>query len=193
MKVSSNQQKEHQMKQATMPLRLPTAVILMAGFGAISAFGQFAATGTTNLSVTVGAEAAIQVNTATTNLTSAGLFADYTGTTSLTYKIRTTQSGGTGSVVLKITTDFAAGGPSVAAPAAGDALTYTCTVAAPGTACTGSVTALTSATTSVATFAADAHSAKAGNAASVAWDLPDDPVYKTGSYTAVATFTISAT
>jgi hypothetical protein len=181
------------MNQSRMPLRLLTTIILMAGLGAVSAFGQFGATGTTNLSVTVNPEAAILINTATTALTSAGLFADYTGTTSFTYKIRTTLAGGTGSVVLKITTDFAAGGPSVAAPLAGDALTYACTVAAPGTACTGSVTALTTATTSVATFAADAHSAKAGNAGSVAWDLPDDPVYKTGSYTAVATFTISAT
>ena len=180
------------MKESRIPLRLATTVILLAGLGPISAFGQFAATGTTNLSVTIGPEAAIQINTATTALTSAGPFTNYTGTTSLTYKIRTTQTGGTGSIVLEITTDFAAGGPSVAAPPAGDALTYTCTVAAPGTACSGSVTPLTTATTSVATFGANASSAKAGNAGSVAWDLPDDPAYKTGSYTAVATFTISA-
>src|SRR5712692_5726451 len=160
--------------------RLTTAIILMAGFGAVSAFGQFAASGTTTLSVTVAAEASIQINTATTTLSSTpGLFVDYTGTTAFTYKIRTTKSGGTGAVNVQVTSDFAgAGGPSVASPpSAGDKLTYNCTVAAPGTACTGPITALTSGTTSVATFGADARSAQAGNAGSVSWTLTNDPVY----------------
>lgn len=174
------------------PVSIARSVILMAGLGAASAFGQFAATGTTNVSVTVSPEAAIQINTATTTLTSAGVFADYTGTTNLTYKIRTSQTSGSGSIVMKITTDFGAGGPSVASPPTGDALTYTCTVASPGTACTGSVTALTTGNTSVATFGAGASSAKAGNTGSVTWDLPDDPAYKAGTYSAIATFTISA-
>lgn len=180
------------MKQSQAPWRLATAVLLMAGLGAVSAFGQFGATGTTNVQVIVNPEASIQINTATTSLTSAGLFADYLGTTNFTYKIRTTASGGSGSVVLKITTDFGAGGPSVTTPLAGDALTYTCTAAAPAIPCATAQTALTTGTTGVATFGVDAHSAKAGNTGSVAWDLPDDPVYKTGTYTAVATFTIAA-
>jgi len=179
------------MKQSKTPRRLVTAVILMTGLGAVSAFGQFAATGTTSLSVTVAPEASIEINTATTALTTAGLFADYTGTTNFTYKIRTTLSGGSGSILLKITADFPAGGPSVTTPGT-DPLTYGCTVAAPATACSGPVTALTTGTTNVANFGVDAHSAKAGNAGSVAWDLPDDPAYKTGTYTATATFTISA-
>jgi hypothetical protein len=185
------------MKQARIPRRLTTAVILIAGLGAVSAFGQtFAASGTTTLSVNVAAEASISIGTSTTTLSSTpGLFVDYTGTTNFTYKIRTSQSGGTGVVNVQITSDFAgAGGPSVASPpSAGDKLTYNCTVAAPGTACTGPVTALTTATTSVATFGADARSAQAGNSGSVAWTLTNDPVYKTGTYTAIATFTISAT
>jgi hypothetical protein len=184
------------MKQSNMACRLATALFLMAGFGGVSAFGQFAASGTTTLSVTVPAEASISITTATTTLSSTpGLFVDYTGTTAFTYKIRTTQSTGTGAVNVKITSDFAgAGGPSVATPpSAGDALTYNCTVAAPGTACTGPVTALTTATTNVATFGADAHSGLAGNSGSVSWTLTNDPAYKTGTYTATATFTISAT
>ena len=185
------------MKRSKTPLRLTTAVILMAGLGAVSAFGQtFAVNGTTTLSVNVVAEASISIGTSTTTLSSApGLFVDYTGTTNFTYKLRTTKVGGTGSVNVQITSDFAgAGGPSVATPpSAGDALTYSCTVAAPGTACTGPVTALTSATTSVSTFGTDAHSAKAGNAGSVSWILTNDPEYKSGTYTATATFTISAT
>ena len=185
------------MKQSQTLRRLATAVLLTAGLGAVSAFGQtFAASGTTTLSVNVAAEASISISTSTTTLSSTpGLFADYTGTTSFTYKIRTTQSGGTGAVNVQITSDFAgAGGPSVLSPPSpGDLLTYACTVASPGTACTGPVTALTTGTTSVAAFGADARSTKAGNSGSVAWTLTNDPVYKTGTYTATATFTISAT
>jgi hypothetical protein len=176
--------------------RLGIAVTLLAGLGAVSAFGQtFAANGTTTLQVTVAAEASIAITTAgnTALTTSGGLFAPYTGTTNFSYKIRTTQVSGTGSIVLQITSDFnGSGGPKVATPpSAGDALTYTCTVAS-GTACVGSQTSSTAATSSVATFGADAHSVKAGDAGSVLWSLTDDPVYKTGSYTATATFTISA-
>ena len=94
-----------------------------------------------------------------------------------------------------MTTDFSpAGGPSVASPpTAGDTLTYTCTVSAPGSACSGSQTASTTVATPVATFGADAHSAAAGNSASVDWTLTNDPVYKAGTYSATVTFTISAT
>ena len=157
---------------------------------------QFAATGTTTVSVTIGSEAAIQINTATTTLTTASTtFAPYTGTTNLTYKIRTTQGSGTGAITLRVTSDFSpTGGPSVASPpTAGDLLQYTCTVASPGTACSGAQTASTGSDTSVGTFGADSRSAAAGNSGSVAWTLTNDPVYKTGTYTATVTFTISAT
>jgi hypothetical protein len=170
-------------------------LVISATLLTLSASAQFAATGTTSVSVVVGAEASLQVNTATTNLTSGGtIFGAYTGTTSLTYKIRTTTSGGTGSITLEVTTDFApAGGPSVVTPpTAGDALTYTCTAAAPGTACAGPLTSSHTVQTSVATFGANAHSASAGNAGSVVWSLTDDPTYATGTYAATVTFTISA-
>ncbi len=170
-----------------------TAVL---GTCAATLLGQFATTGTTTVSVTVGAEAAIRIDTSTTTLTTAATtFAAYTGTTSLTYKIRTTQSTGTGAITSRVTTDFApTGGPSVATPpTAGDLLQYTCTIASPGTACSGTQTASTSADTSVATFGADARSALAGNSGSVAWTLTNDPVYKTGTYTATVTFTMSTT
>lgn len=174
--------------------RLAMAVILLAALGAVSASGQtFAASGTTTLAVTVGPEASIAVNTSSTPLTTTGgLFADFTGTTNFIYKIRTAQSDGQGHIVLQITSDFdGTGGPKVASPpSAGDALTYTCTVAS-GTACGSSQTASTSTTTPVASFGADAHSAKAGDAGSVLWSLTNDPAYKTGSYSATATLTIS--
>lgn len=186
-----------EMKNAINVRRLVLAVAILGGFGAASASAQtFAGSGTTTLSVTVAAEASIAINSGTTSLSTTGtLFADYTGSTNFTYKVRTGQSSGSGSIVLQITQDFnGTGGPSVASPpSAGDALTYTCTVASSGTGCSSAQTASTTATTPVATFGADAHSTKSGDAGSVAWTLTNDPVYKTGNYTATATFTISAT
>jgi len=175
----------------TKMLRITLAcVILMAP----AAFGQFAATGTTSVSVTVAAEAAIRIDTATTTLTAPSLFADYVGTTSFTYKVRTGTASGAGTITLQVTSDFGAGGPSVATPpSAGDTLAYTCTVAAPATGCTGSLNASTSAATSVATFSHDAHSLKAGTTGSTGWVLTNDPVYKVGTYSATVTYTISAT
>ncbi|MGA3326799.1 MAG: hypothetical protein ABSF45_20225 [Terriglobia bacterium] len=156
-------------------------------------------TGTTTVNVTVAAEAALSVG-ATTNLASVGTnFSSYTGTTSLTYFIRTTLAGGSGFIKLEVTTDFApAGGPSVGTPpTAGDALNYTCTVANPGNngaaiPCGSPTTSSTTAQTSVATFGTDNRSLIGGNSASVAWTLTNDPKYKTGAYSAVVTFTISA-
>lgn len=172
-------------------------VLIAAAFGLLAMTGLAAAqTGTTSLSVVVGPEAALTVNTVTTNLTTASTtFGNpYTGTTSLTYQIRTSKTTGSGTLTLKVTADFAgAGGPSVASPpTTGDALTYTCTVSAPGTGCTGSQTASTTASTGFGTWGAAASSTKAGNAASVAWSLTDDPVYAAGTYTATTTFTIAA-
>lgn len=173
---------------------------VIAIIGALAAcpatYAQFGATGTTTLSVTVAAEASLQVTTTTTTLAPTGtIFNPYAGTTSLLYKIRTTTTTGAGTLTLKVTSDFSpANGPSVTTPpTAGDALTYTCTVAAPGTACSGSQTASTAASTSVATFGAGAGSGTAGNSASTTWSLTNDPTYKTGAYSATVTYTISAT
>jgi hypothetical protein len=178
-------------------IRRAAAVIFLAGLGVVSAFGQtFLGSGTTTVSVTVGAEASIAINTSSTALTSSGtLFADYTGTTNLTYKVRTTPSTGSGSIVLQITSDFnGTGGPKVNnPPTSGDKLSYDCTVATSGTGCGANQTASTSSTTPVATFGSDAHSTRAGDAGTVSWTLTNDPAYKTGSYNATATFTISAT
>jgi len=173
---------------------LTSLALLLA---AASAFAQLGATtGTTTLSVGVVAEAGLTVNTATTTLASTGTnFSTYTGTTNLTYYIRTTPTTGAGSIVLKVTTDFApTGGPSVTTPpTTGDKLTYNCTVSSPGTACTGPLTASTASTTNVGSFVAGSKSTYAGNTASVAWSLTNDPQYTVGTYTATVTFTISAT
>lgn len=155
----------------------------------------FGPTGTNTLSVTVAAEAAISVDSATTLTEAGSSFANYTGTTNLLYKIRTGKTTGTGSITSQVTADFSgAGGPSVASPpTAGDTLSYTCTVSAPGTACSGSQTSSTSVAKNVATFGANASSTTSGNSGSVSWTLTNDPKYATGSYSATITFTISAT
>jgi hypothetical protein len=155
------------------------------------------ATGNSTLTVNVGAEAAIVVDT-TPNFTSTGIFGNYTATTPITYFVRTITGG---SIVVEVTSDFSTGGPgggpSVAAPpTTGDLLTYTCTAAAPvtGTAtpCATAQTASTSTTTNVVTFAATTQSAKVGNSASTSWTLVNDPAYKAGNYSATVTYTISA-
>jgi hypothetical protein len=155
------------------------------------AWAQFAGSGTTTLSVTVGPEAAIRIDTASTSLTTSGAtFGNpFTGTTNFTYKVRTTQAGGSGSLTLKVTSDFSpAGGPS----AASGPLSYTCAVAGVGTACATAQTASTAASTPVVSYGANAKSATAGDTGSVDWTLVNDPAYSTGTYSATVTFTISA-
>ena len=177
-------------------MRKLLGLVLLGLLGSANVFAQFGPTGTTTLQVTVATEAAIRIDTALTNLVSAGSFANYIGSTNYTYKIRTSAVGGTGAVTVQITTDFApAGGPSVAAPpSAGDTLDYTCTAVAPATGCAGTQTASTAAATSVATFGANARSLAAGTGGNaVNWALTNDPQYATGTYQATATFTISAT
>jgi hypothetical protein len=172
------------------------ANVAKLGFAVLALAGMAYAQSTTTLSVAVGPEASLTVTTGTTSLANSGgnFGTDFTGTTNLTYKIRTTKTTGSGTLTSKVTTDFAGtGGPSVLTPpSTGDALTYTATVSAPGTAATGSQTASTTATTPIGSFGAGASSVKAGNSASVAWNLTNDPAYATGTYTATVTFTIAA-
>lgn len=146
-------------------------------------------TATTSLSVTVSSAATISISTATTTLTAATTWGDYTGTTTGTVRMRTSKTGGSGSVTVQITTAFAAGGPAMSN------LSYTCTVAetSEATACSGSVDASATAGTSVLTMGTDGQTADAGDSFSVNWSLDNLPSYTEGSYSATATFTVSAT
>jgi len=178
-------------------IRMMTGGLLILFTATASA--QFAATGTTTLSVVVPPEAAISVTTATTNLATASTTfgTAITGTTNFTMKFRTTKTTGGGTVTVRITTDFSpAGGPSVATPpTAGDALSYSCTTTSTNAVCiTGSLNASTAAATNVIqSMGAGKSSANAGDTGTVSWSLTDDPVYAQGTYTATATFTIAAT
>jgi hypothetical protein len=171
------------------------AVVLLAPCAFAQGLGTTAPPST--VQVNVAAESALTIQTSALVLSSPTNFADYIGTTSFTYFVRTTKSGGTGSITLQVTTDFSNGSgntPSVAhPPTSTDALTYVATVSSPGTAATGSQTASTTVAPPVGSFGQDAHSVKAGNSASVAWTLSNDPLYPTGSYTATVTWTIAAT
>jgi hypothetical protein len=145
--------------------------------------------------VTIGPQAGLTITNGSTPLTAGGSnFSKFSGSTLMTYFVRTTTTGGGGSITLKVSSDFSlVGGPSVASPlSSADALNYTCTVASPGSACTSTQTASTSSQTNVASFGTNVHTNAAGSSAEVDWTLANDPSYKTGTYNATVTFTISA-
>ena len=165
-----------------------TITLLVALSMAVSAVAQ--STGTTTLSVTVAAAAQITVTTSNTSLTSSGtVFQPYTGTTTFSYKVRTSSSGGSGSITVQITSEFS----PATGPETDDDLSFTCGGSGAGTKCSGSQDASTSTAKNAITFGADAHSANSGDTGTLSWSLQNQPQYETGSYSATATITISAT
>jgi hypothetical protein len=163
-------------------LALACVLLALAGTAQAQTFGP---TGTGVVSVTVGPEASISIDTATATLTEgANAFSPYGGTTNFTYKIRT---GSTGSIVLKVA-NFTGG--AVVPPVAN--LSYTCTLAKTSGTCAGGQTASNSDTPLVG-FTSNAHSAIGGDGGTVSWTLINDPAYSVGTLTATVTYTISAT
>jgi hypothetical protein len=157
-----------------------------------------AATGTATqtLSAQVNAIGKLSVPAAST-VTSAGTtFAGYTGSLTVSYKARTTAATGSGSLTVKASADFSpAGGPSIAS----GQLTYTCSAATLGAACAGTQTASTASQTNIATIGSDACTGGGGSCSTVnpntvqaSLSLSNNPTYKTGTYSATLTFTISA-
>jgi hypothetical protein len=143
-------------------------------------------TGTSVLSLAVAPEASFSTAfTGTTLTTSGGKFGAYSGTTNFTFKIRTSESTGSGHITVQVT-DFATGGPAIAD------LSFNCTTASSGTGCSAGTAASSASAVNVVNFGAGAHSADAGDAGSVAWNLVNRTDVKTGSYTSTATFNISA-
>jgi hypothetical protein len=131
------------------------------------------------------------------------IFNAYAGSMSLTYRARTS-SGGSGAITAKATADFApSGGPSVGSPpSAGDTLTYTCGGTSDNnfTPCSGAITVSTASATNVVSIGANACTGGGApcssvnpNTVTLSFILTNDPKYKTGSYSATITFTISAT
>jgi hypothetical protein len=157
-----------------------------------------AATGTTTqtLSAQINALGKVSVP-GSLALTSAGTtFVSYSGNLIVSYRARTTAATGSGSLSMRATADFSpAGGPSIA----GGQLTYTCSAASLGVACSGTQTASTASQTSVVTLGASLCTGGGGSCSSAnpntvqsTFTLSNNPAYKTGTYSATLTFTISA-
>ena len=122
-------------------------------------------------------------------------FQPFQATFTINYEVRTSPAG-SGKITLQMTSDFSpSGGPTVS----GGALTYVCGSASLGTPCSGSQTASTTSQTPVLTVPASACTGGGGacssgdpNSVTLTFTLIDSPTYSTGTYSANATFTISA-
>jgi hypothetical protein len=180
------------------------AGLIAVGLVSSSAYAQ-TTLGTQTLSLTTQPDGLLYGFPNSVTLSKVGtLFNSYTGTITVQYRARTTAGTGTGNITVKASTDFvcASGGPCIATPpTTGDALTYTCTGATLGSNCSGTQKVSTGAATNVVT-AIPAGTCTGGgspcttadpNTVSLNFSLTDDPKYKTGSYSATLTFTISAT
>lgn len=156
---------------------------------------------TQTLDVTVVPLGGLFMQSSPLALTRASSFSGYGGTITLSYRARTRQGSGQGTITVKATSDFTpTGGPSIASPpSAADKFTYTCSGATLGVACSGIQTVSTTTSTTVVSLGASACTGGGApcstanpNSANVTFILPDDSKYKTGSYSATLTWTISA-
>jgi len=152
------------------------------------------ATVSNTLNANINALGALSVPGSASLTQSGTVFNAFSGTVTVQYRARTSAGGG-GNITMKVTQDFQAGGPSVS----GGDLTYSCGAAGLGATC-GASTASTTSATSVVILPASACtgggapcSASDPNSVIVTFGLADQPVVKTGSFTASVQFTISAT
>jgi hypothetical protein len=170
--------------------------LLLLVLGTLSvAHGQGSGSATQTLTAEIDPIAALTVGGSAALLPGAAKFSPFQVTLPISYWART-RSTGAGAITARVTSDFApAGGPS----AVTGALQYTCTSATYGTACSGTHTASTVSETPVLTLPPSACMGggtcgpAAPNTVTLSFTLIDDPTYQTGSYSAVVTFTISAT
>lgn len=153
-------------------------------------------TATQTLSAQINAIGKLSVPASLTVTTAGTTFVAYSGSLTVSYKARTTATTGSGSLTMQASADFSpSGGPSIA----GGQLAYTCSAATLGAACSGSQTVSTSSQTSVVTMGASLCTGGGGSCSFVnpntvqsAFTLSDNPAFKTGTYSATLTFTISA-
>ncbi len=151
---------------------------------------------TQTLSAQINPIGKLAVGASTPLVASGTTFVTYSGTLPVSYRIRSTPTGG-GSITVQATSEFSpAGGPSVSS----GALTYTCSGASLGTGCSGTQTVSRTAQTQVLSVPASACTGGGGacsatdpNSVSVNFFLSNDPQFKTGTFSAALTFTISAT
>jgi hypothetical protein len=168
----------------------------------ISSLAQNTATATQTLQATIVPLSGLFTQASQISLTKSGTsFNGFSGTMTLNYRARTSQGMGQGTITVKATADFMpAGGPSISTPpSAGDKFTYTCSGASLGSSCSGTQTVSTTTATTVVSLGASACTGGGApcstadpNSSNVTFILTDDPKYKTGSYSATLTWTISA-
>lgn len=119
-------------------------------------------------------------------------FGNLAGSVTLSYWARTSDGGG-GSVTVQADSDFSpSGGPSVGS------VNYTCSGATLGAACSGSQALTTSTQTSLVSLPSSACTGGGGtcstqdpNTVQMTFSAPNRPHYRTGTYSAQITFTIS--
>jgi hypothetical protein len=119
-------------------------------------------------------------------------FGNICGNLTVSYWARTTASGG-GSVTVQANSEFSpAGGPSIGA------VSFTCSGATLGTGCSGTQYLSTTVQTSLASLPGGACTGGGGtcstqdpNTILLAFSVPSKPNYKTGTYSAQVTITIS--
>jgi hypothetical protein len=158
----------------------------------VSGIGDIAST-TQTLSVNVGANGKLSVPaTATLRAVDTRFGGSLSGTLTVSYWARTSTGGG-GSITVQAGSDFSpTGGPSVSS------VTYLCSGATLGTGCSGSQTLATSTQTPLVALPGSACTGGGGgcstqepNTVLLTLSAPDKPHYKTGTYSALITFTIS--
>ena len=148
------------------------------------------------VAITIAPAAKLNFLPAALTLLSSGSFSAYSGSMTAQSEIRTSPSG-SGSVTLRVTSEFSpATGPRASA---GD-LSYQCTAASYGTACSGSVTASGTSQTPIAAYAgASCTGGGSGcsntdpNSVDIRFSVADKSSFRTGSYTATITLSMSAT
>ena len=177
---------------------LPLVLSIAAGvLTSATAWGQATATATQSIQGEIDPAGKLSVP-ATLTLTSAGgpTFPSFTGSATVSYRARTTPTG-SGAITAQVTSNFSpTGGPSASA---GD-LTYTCSGSTLGTNCSGTQTASTASATPVLTIPSSACTGGGGscsasdpNTMQVNFTLTNRVTYKTGTFSAQVTFSISAT
>jgi hypothetical protein len=189
-----------------MPRLAPSVALLALLVAPIGAQAQ-TTLGTQTLYVTLNAAAYLYSVPATTTLTTTGTafnVSGFTGSTAMTYRARTGTSVTTAGITVKATADFTPTGQGLSIGTSGGPLTYTCSGTSGNgfTPCSGTLTVSTSTATNVVTISASActgtgitNPCSGGNpdTVTVSFILANKPSYKTGPYSAILTFTISAT
>jgi hypothetical protein len=152
----------------------------------------YAASGTTQVSVTVGPDASITVP-ATCTLTTAGAFANYLGFCGSSFSVRTTKVGGDGSITLSTAADWAAGAGGTGPTLAGDVFNFGIASGILfGTVNAGPTRIAATATPYNVITAMGANRHASGQAFTTNFSLANNPSWETDTYTINIVYTLSS-